>query len=131
MEIYTNLFLKNGFDDLNLLLDGMKEDITISDDNLREIGIYRPGHRARILLKLEEESKVLTYPLPGSVFHNCSGDPDKMTLDELIKDTYIKQIYNWLYHLKLEKYTVNFVRNGYHTLDLLYCQISSRYFEFI
>jgi hypothetical protein len=126
MEIYTNLFLKNGFDDLNLLLDGMKEDITISDDNLREIGIYKPGHRARILLKLEEESEILTYPLPNVVFHNCSGDPDKMTLEELIKDTYIKQIYTWLQHLKLEKYVINLVRNGYHTLDLIYCQINSR-----
>jgi hypothetical protein len=126
MEQYTGLFLKNGFDDLNLLLDGMKEDVTISDENLREIGIFRPGHRAKILLKLEEDSKVLDYNLPISVFHNCSGDPDKMTIDELIKDSYIKHIFTWLQHLKLEKYTVNFVRNGYHTLDLLYCQISSR-----
>lgn len=126
MEIYTNLFFKNGFDDLNLLLDGMKDDAIISDDNLRDIGIVKPGHRARILLKLEEESKRLSYPLPHATFHNCSGDPDKMTIEELIKDSYLKQIYNCLAQLKLEKYAIKFIRNGYHSIDLLYCQISSK-----
>jgi hypothetical protein len=48
------LFIKNGFDDLSLLLEQMKTDNAITDDNLREIGISKPGHRAKILIRLEE-----------------------------------------------------------------------------
>lgn len=32
----------------------MKSDMAITDDNLKEIGISIPGHRAKILIKLEE-----------------------------------------------------------------------------
>lgn len=54
LERYTPLFIKNGYDDLTLILDQMKSDMSITDDDLCEIGINLPGHRAKILIKLEE-----------------------------------------------------------------------------
>jgi hypothetical protein len=54
LEFYTPYFIKNGFDDLKLIVEQMKSDMAITDDNLKDIGINLPGHRAKILIKLEE-----------------------------------------------------------------------------
>jgi ankyrin repeat protein len=124
MEFYYRPFIKNGFDDFNLLLEHMKGDLAIKDSNLKDIGINLPGHRAKILLKLEEEAKLLDYNLPGQVFYTSKYDINN--INSLLKDVHVKKIYEWLSVLKLEKYTLNFVKNGYHTIDLLYCQIFSK-----
>jgi len=54
LEKYTKYFLKNGFDDMNVILDQLKNGYGLSDENLRGIGIKQPGVRAKILIKLEE-----------------------------------------------------------------------------
>jgi hypothetical protein len=54
LEKYTATFIKHGFDDLNMIVDQMKSETAITDKNLKDIGIALPGHRAKILLKLEE-----------------------------------------------------------------------------
>lgn len=46
--------MKNGFDDLNLLISQMKTDLAINDLNLKDVGISLPGERAKILIKLED-----------------------------------------------------------------------------
>ena len=51
---YTKYFIKNGFDDLNFILEQMKNGYGLTDENLQEIGIIHPGVRAKILIKLEE-----------------------------------------------------------------------------
>jgi hypothetical protein len=129
MELYYRLFIKNGFDDYSLLVEHMKGDMAITDCNLHDIGITLPGHRAKILLKLEEEAGMLDHSLPGQVFYTSKYDPNN--LQSLLKDIHVKKLYEWLSSLKLEKYTQDFVKNGYHTIDLLYCQIFSRYLFFI
>ena len=58
LERYTPVFIKHGFDDLKLIIEQMKSETSITDKNLKDIGINLPGHRAKILLKLEE-SKIL------------------------------------------------------------------------
>lgn len=54
LEKYTSAFIKNGFDDLKMVIDQMQCESAVTDRNLKEIGIDLPGHRAKILLKLEE-----------------------------------------------------------------------------
>lgn len=54
LEEYTLNFIKNGFDDLNLLINQMKSDGAVNDANLKDIGICLPGSRAKILIKLED-----------------------------------------------------------------------------
>ncbi len=54
LEEYTINFIRNGFDDLNLLINQIKTELAINDLNLRDIGINLPGDRAKILIKLEE-----------------------------------------------------------------------------
>jgi len=54
LEDYTMNFIKNGFDDLNLLINQIKSELAINDTNLKDIGIALLGDRAKILIKLEE-----------------------------------------------------------------------------
>ena len=53
-EDYAFNLVKNGFDDLDLLIEQFKTDAALTEGNLREVGINLPGERARILIKLEE-----------------------------------------------------------------------------
>ena len=54
LESYTNSFVKNGFDDFNIIKDQMRSNSPITNKNLKEIGIFQAGFRARILIKIEE-----------------------------------------------------------------------------
>lgn len=54
LENYTNTLIKNGFDDINILINQMKTKNAINDKMLKDIGISVPGYRAKILIKLEE-----------------------------------------------------------------------------
>jgi hypothetical protein len=61
LEDFTFNLVKNGFDDLNLLIEEYKTDAALTDGNLRDIGINLPGERARILIKLEESKLLQIY----------------------------------------------------------------------
>jgi len=63
LEDYTMYFIKNGFDDLNLLIDQIKTEQGINDTNLKDIGISLAGERAKILIKLEESITITTLNL--------------------------------------------------------------------
>ena len=54
LEKYTKFFIKNGFDDINVIREQMKNGYGLTDENLQEIGLNIPGDRAKILIKLEE-----------------------------------------------------------------------------
>ncbi len=54
LEHLTGTLYKNGFDDLNLMVEQMKSSSPITQENLKKIGINSPGHRGKILMKLEE-----------------------------------------------------------------------------
>lgn len=45
---------EGGFDDIQALIAQMKSSMPVTDEMLRKINIEKPGHRARILVKLEE-----------------------------------------------------------------------------
>jgi hypothetical protein len=123
MQDYSKLFLKNGFDDLTYLIEGMRGETSIRDENLKEIGISKVGHRAKILLKLEEESKLIDYPIPNGAYYNFKG---QFTNNEELGDYHLKQLNEWFANLKLDKYSYNFISHGYHSIDLLFCQMNSK-----
>lgn len=121
LEKYAPLFIKNGFDDLQIVVEQMNSEVAISDQNLKDIGVRIPGHRAKILIKLEEESGNFDFPVPSNVYYTSP-----FSNEDLLLDHNIKILFNWLLNLKLEKYTTNFVAMGYHSLELLLLQMSSR-----
>ena len=142
LEEYTLNFIKNGFDDLNIIINQIKTVNAMNDIILKDIGISVPGYRAKILIKLEEskkffffqffnfskfflEAQLFTFDVPPVAYYSI-GDLKKIKSSHILNDTNIKGIFTWLGALKIEKYTKNFILNGYHSMELMLIQMASR-----
>ena len=64
MQHYINILIKEGFDDINLILNQMKQGFPLLDDSLKEIGISSPGDRAKILIRMQEISDGFNFVFP-------------------------------------------------------------------
>ena len=114
-SIYADKFLDNGFDDLNILLTLTKTSISITNQNLKEIGIKNGGHRAQILIHLEEKAEIIPYILEKDIIYN--NQKDICSDDSLVK---------FLSKIKCDSYIYNFKRNGYTNSELLFSQMLTR-----
>ena len=84
LHSFTDAFVKNGFDDLNIIKEQMMSNSPITDSNLKKIGIIQAGYRARILIKLEEgncklfiiEAQLFEFEVPFSVYYNVNIDKE-------------------------------------------------------
>ena len=47
-----------GYDDIDAMIDQMRTPLPIKDSTFREIGITKPGHVVRVMLKLEEDASM-------------------------------------------------------------------------
>ena len=54
MQQYLDILISEGFDDINLILNQMKEGFPKLDYSLKEIGISSPGDRAKILIRMQQ-----------------------------------------------------------------------------
>ncbi len=115
-SIYADKFLDNGFDDLNILLTLTKTSISITNQNLKEIGIKNGGHRAQILIHLEERAEIIPYILEKDIIYN-NNQKDICSDDSLLK---------FLSKIKCDNYIDNFKRNGYTNSELLFSQMLTR-----
>lgn len=59
-EIYDTL-LSAGYDDIEMMSEQMQSHMPITTDTLRNIGVKKPGHRARLLAHLMNDNT----PVPG------------------------------------------------------------------
>lgn len=121
MEEYTNQFFNEGFDDIKLILNQMKSGFGITDANLKEVGIVKPGDRARILIRLQELSNGFDFNVPFNVVYYRN----KKDFKDVKYDFHVKAMMNWLRELKMEKYLEKFYNNGYHSMELIYIQMVS------
>ena len=121
MYRYLNNFIENGFDDINLIIEQAQKGIYIKDSELKEAGILVPGDRAKILIRIQEKAGNFGFTIPKSVYYSCND------LSEIKNDTNIDKLNNWLQNLKIENYLMNFVLNGYHSIELLLLQMESKY----
>ena len=48
--------MESGYDDLEALITQMQSPCPIKSESLDRIGISKPGHRYRIIIRLEEEA---------------------------------------------------------------------------
>lgn len=65
------------------------------------------------------------FDVPASVYY-FAGNFEKIRTAEILNDNKLAGIYKWLQSMKLDKFTRNFVVNGYHSLDLLLIQMVSK-----
>ena len=117
---YMNIFIQNGFDDIELIIDQAQKGIYIKDSELKEAGITIPGDRAKILIRIQEKAGNFGFTVPKNVYYVCQ-DLNTIELDENIN-----LLNNWLKALKIEDYLMNFISNGYHTIELLLLQMESK-----
>jgi hypothetical protein len=123
MEEYNNLLINEGFDDINLIISQMKTGLPITDDALREIGIEKPGDRAKILIRVQEVSKMFDFKFPfEAVYYK-----NVKQFDSLKYDFHVKAMQNWLKKLQLQNYLKNFYDNGYYSPELIFIQKASKF----
>ena len=118
---YFNNLDSNGFDDINLLIDQAKNGNIVTDHELKEAGINIPGDRAKILIRIKEKANIFGFTIPKSVYYICQN------LDKIENDQHIKILNQWLAELKIEQYLINFLNNGYHSIELLLMQMGTEY----
>ena len=116
---YLNSLINNGFDDINLFIEVAKGGEVIKDQELKEAGVDIPGDRAKILIRLQEKANYFGFVVPKVVYYSCQN------LDEIDDDENIIKLKNWLENLKMEDYLMNFISNGYHTIELLLMQMET------
>ena len=119
LEKYYSLMKNNGFDDIQLLLNQTKNDIAITDKQLKLSGLNIPGDRAKILIRLEEKAGNFSFPIPQEVYHIYQSD-------NYNENKNIIKLKNWLDELKIGIYLENFMKNGYHSLELMMLQMESK-----
>ena len=115
-KIYADKFIENGFDDLDVILTLTKTSITITNQNLKDIGIKNAGHRAQILIHLEEKADVFPFYLEKNIIYN------NYNINYLKNDS----LFKFLSSIGCEKYVNNFRRNGYYNSELLFSQMLTR-----
>ena len=111
MQHYINILIKEGFDDINLILNQMKQGFPLLDDSLKEIGISSPGDRAKILIRMQEISDGFNFVFPFEQVYFKNN----------------RSIQRWLNKEGLPKYINNFIDAGYQSLELLLIQMASKY----
>ena len=119
--IYADKFIDNGFDDLDVILSLTKTSITITNQNLKDIGIICPGHRAKILIHLEEKAELFPFYLEKNIIYN-----NKINTNN--NNTYFNNdsLFQFLNKIGCERYLNNFRRNGYYNSELLFTQMNTR-----
>ena len=110
---YSKYLLLNGFDDLNLLIEQTKNDISITDQNLKEIGFQKPGTRAKFLIHLEEKANLYDFQINKEIVYYSNN------LNE-------NKLYRLLSSINLEQYLNNFLINDYTSPELLFIQMISK-----
>ena len=123
MEEYNELLIKEGFDDINLVINQMKNGNPINDDILKEIGINRPGDRAKILIRIQESAKLFEFKIPFEAVYYIN----RKKFELLKYDFHVKALQNWLKKLNLQNYLENFYNNGYYSPELIFIQKASKF----
>ena len=128
---YYNILNINGFDEINLLIEQSKNNnIVITDENLIEIGILIPGDRIKILIRIFELANNFNFDLPKNFYYSDNSYNDNNNIlnrNDNILNNNIIQLKNYLKNLKLERYLMNFINNGYYCLDTIFIQMQSKF----
>ena len=123
MEQYTDILIKEGFDDIDLVINQMRTGNPINDDILREIGIERPGDRAKILIRIQECANLFEFKIPFEPVYYIN----RKKFEFLKYDFHVKALQNWLKKLKLQNYLDKFYNNGYYSPELIFIQNASKF----
>ena len=90
LEQYTSLLIKEGFDDVDMLINQMKGKKALCDPDLKKVGITNPGHRARLLIKLQLDAGVFGYKMNGlnedDIFYVSDREMNEYNFDNHLRE---------------------------------------------
>ena len=116
---YAFNLIDNGFDNLEMLISQTKNGIALTYENLREIGIKKPGERIKILIHLEEISENFKFFFPKIIYNNDNND----NIDIKNKSNTLKF---FLEKIGKKNFFINFYENGINNIELLFIQMASK-----
>ena len=116
---YAYNLIDNGFDNLEMLISQTKNGIALTYENLREIGIKKPGERIKILLHLEEISENFHFIFPKSIYNNNDYDNSGIKNKSNTLRIFLEKIDE-------KKYFKNFWENGIYNVEVLFVQMISK-----
>jgi hypothetical protein len=133
LENMYDTLVEAGFDDVESMAKQMATPLPITDSLLISIGVKKPGHRARLLMKLEEES--MKAPRETAAFgalteestygEGCSFKCSTNRMRLLFRKT--ETLYEWLEGMKLEVCYNKFMESGYDNLEMIRHHMLSKY----
>ena len=112
---YVNNLIDNGFDNLDVLISQTKNGIALTYENLRDIGIKKPGERIKILLHLEEISDNFRFFFPKKIYFNDLDKKNKFNTLRIFLQT-----------IDMNKFFNNFFENGINNVELLFITMESK-----
>ena len=112
---YANYLMDNGFDNLDVLIYQAKHGIALTYENLRDIGIKKPGERIKIMVHLEEISENFNFFFPKNIF-----------LDEFNEKNNYNSLKIFLDKIGMNKFLNNFLENGIYNSELLYIHMATK-----
>ena len=112
---YVNNLIDNGFDNLDVLISQTKNGIALTYENLRDIGIKKPGERIKILLHLEEISDNFKFYFPKKIYFNDLDKKNKFNTLRIFLQT-----------IDMNKFFNNFFENGINNVELLFITMESK-----
>ena len=148
---YYNLLIENNMYDIDKCINDLQNNnVTITYKDIEDIGIRKPGHIFRLLLKLEIDAGILNNNLFNyilSKFNMSSSISNNIILTNSIADinccgicnknrnfSYIKRndcpyndIFSFLKYKDLWNYKENFLHNGFDQLEYVLLQLFSKY----
>ena len=116
---YAFNLIDNGFDNLEMLISQTKNGIALTYEDLREIGIKKPGGRIKILIHLEEISENFKFLFPKIIYNNDNND----NIDIKNKSNTLKF---FLEKIGKKNFFINFYENGINNIELLFIQMASK-----
>ena len=112
---YAEILIENGFDDLNVLINQMKKGLSITYQNLKDIGITNTGDKSKILIHLEEISQNFDFNL----------EKDKIYSNNITEEK-SGSLYQFLHGIHLDEYFQLFIDSGFSNAELLFMQMASK-----
>lgn len=128
-EVYE-LMCEAGYDDVKTMVNQMLGPLPITDDDLKESGIAKPGHRLRILLKLEQDAGIipklkLKKNIETGGFLQCC-----LLANNATRNLAYNSLIDWLENLGLGSSYTLFVQSGFDNYEsLVFVMASSRPFN--
>ena len=114
-----------GYDDVEAMIEQMRSPLPLNEENMRAIGVIKPGLCARLIYRLEEEAGLVqkrTRRRAPSLMEGEGIEQGTATFGNASR----KGVKDWLHRIKLEQLSEKFEETGYDDVDALISMMSWR-----